>query len=203
MESRADAELVVLSQRGDRDAFNQLARRWQSGLFHFTRRMLGNGEDARDICQEALLRAYVNLPRLRDPAKFKAWIHLIAINLCRDRHRSARSRIGTETYEEGGSEEIRIVEGAVRLAAPIAAPDLAAERSQLSEVLSEMLARISPEQRTAILLREYQGFTTDEIAEITGVPTATVRTRIFYGLKAVRRMLQEHGIDRASYAGRE
>jgi RNA polymerase sigma-70 factor (ECF subfamily) len=195
VEARGDAELVVLSQQGDAEAFGQLARRWQAALFHFARRLLGNGDDARDVCQETLLRAYQNLPRLRDPAKFKAWIHLITLNLCRDRMRSPRARIETQAYEE---ETI----GDARRFVPPATPERVVDGTRLAEALGGVLARISPEQRAAILLREYQGFTTEEIAEMTGVPTATVRTRIFYGFRAVRQLLLERGIDAAGFNGR-
>jgi RNA polymerase sigma-70 factor, ECF subfamily len=183
LEARTDAELVVLSQKGDAEAFNELARHWQAALYRFTRRLLGDGEEARDVCQVTLLRAYQNLPRLRDPAKFKAWVHLIALNLCRDQRRSPRARFETEPFEEGAS-------GA-------AGPERALDRARLAETLDGVLARVSAEQRAAIVLREYQGFSTEEIAEMTGVPAATVRTRIFYGLKAVRAMLRERGIEGA------
>lgn len=195
VEARGDAELVVLSQQGDAEAFGQLARRWQAALFHFARRLLGNGDDARDVCQETLLRAYQNLPRLRDPAKFKPWVHLITLNLCRDRMRSPRARIESEAYEEETIGETR------RFTRP-ATPERVVDGARLAEALGGVLARISPEQRAAILLREYQGFTTEEIAEMTGVPTATVRTRIFYGFRAVRQLLLEQGIDAAGFDGR-
>lgn len=195
MEARGDAELVILSQQGDAEAFGLLARRWQAALFHFARRLLGNGDDARDVCQEALLRAYQNLPRLRDPAKFKSWVHLITLNLCRDRMRSPRVRIESEALEE------ETIGRAARAASP-ATPVRVVDAARLAEALNGVLARISPEQRAAILLREYQGFTTEEIAEMTGVPTATVRTRIFYGFRAVRQLLLEQGIDAAGFDGR-
>jgi RNA polymerase sigma-70 factor (ECF subfamily) len=195
VEARGDAELVVLSQQGDAEAFGQLARRWQTALFHFARRLLGNGDDARDVCQETLLRAYQNLPRLRDPAKFKAWVHLITLNLCRDRLRSPRARVESEAYEE------ETIGDAGRFARPDT-PERVVDGTRLAEALGGVLARISPEQRAAILLREYQGFTTEEIAEMTGVPTATVRTRIFYGFRAVRQLLLERGIDAGGFDGR-
>ena len=69
------------------------------------------------------------------------------------------------------------------------------EQISLSRVLEEALDRIPPEQRSAILLREYHGFTSEEIGEIAGVPAATVRTRIYYGLRSMRRALAERGID--------
>ena len=189
-----DAELAVRSQRGDSDAFAQLTHRWELPLFRFVRRMIGNDEDARDACQDALLKAYRNIRHLRDPAKFKTWLHHIAANRCRDHHRQRAAR-PVCSFEEGftGGE----------LLENRAAPDQNAEHQNMAEVLREVLDRLPHEQRTAILLREYQGFTSDEIGQMTGVPAATVRTRIFYGLKAMRRMLKGYGIQDASFQSGE
>lgn len=195
LSSMTDAELATLSQQGNAEAFGELARRWEGYLYRFARRMLGNDEDARDTCQDALLKAYLNIRRLRDPGRFRAWLHYIALNLCRDRHRSAGNR-AVQTYQEGGAEEIRII-----AANSCPAPDRRVERASLAEALAAVLGRLSLEQRTAILLREYQGFTSEEIAQITGVPAATVRTRIFYGLKSMRKMLGEYGISDADLLG--
>jgi RNA polymerase sigma-70 factor (ECF subfamily) len=193
-----DVELVVQSQGGDVEAFNQLASRCNASLYGFVRRMMGNAEDARDLCQEALLKAYLNIRRLRDPTRFRGWLHHIALNLCRDWHRSARARVRSESYEEGQPNEIRILEASGRRVAP----DAAAEQASLAEVLGQMLDQLSWEQRTAIVLREYQGFTSEEIAQITGVPAATVRTRIFYGLRTIRKMMHQNGITMQSLQGR-
>ncbi len=196
MDSMTDAELAVLSQRGNLEAFNELARRWHQGLYWFVRRMLSNDEDARDACQDALLKAYQNIGRLRDPSKFKAWLHHIALNLCRDRYRSAHSRV-ERACDTGPAAERALDQTSD--ARPT--PDSFAETSDLAEILSRSLDRLSLEQRTAIVLREYQGFSTQEIAQITGVPTATVRTRIFYGLKTLRRILPELGVTPADLGG--
>lgn len=186
-EPMSDAELVALCQQGDLRAFNSLVRKWDAGLYHFVRRMMGDAEEARDIVQETLLKAHLNIRRLRDPESFRSWIHHIAINLCRDWHRSPRVRKQTRSLDAAA-------ENGVELAATGAATDAGAERSSTATLLEDVLARLSHEQRTAILLREYHGFTSDEIARITGVPAATVRTRIFYGLRAVRKLLAEQGI---------
>ncbi len=186
-----DAELVAQTRSGDLQAFNTLTRRWDGSLYRFARRQLGNEEDARDVCQEALVKAYLNIGRLRDPAKFKSWAHHIVLNLCRDRYRSAKSRVQTTAYEEGRPDELTLVESGPGADAP---PDEGARRILLRETLTRVMGRLPEEQRAAILLKEYQGFTSEEISEITGVPAATVRTRIFYGLKAVRRMLAEEGV---------
>ena len=190
MESMTDEQLVALTQEGNLQAFNRLTARWQASIYRFVLRVLGNQEDARDVCQEALLKAYLNIERLRDGRKFKPWLHHIALNLCRDRFRSATARVDVHTYEEEGLDE-------KRLAAERAeewSPERQATQGDLFRVLGEVFSRIPTEQRSALLLREYHGFTTEEIGEITGVPAATVRTRIFYGLRSIRKQLDRRGI---------
>jgi RNA polymerase sigma-70 factor (ECF subfamily) len=191
-----DAELVALSRGGNLQAFNRLANRRNASLYRFVQRVLGDAEEARDICQDALLKAYLNIGRLRDPARFGAWLHHIALNLCRDRFRAGRNRF-EQPYEEGNPGEAQLVaaRGVQR------APDREAEQASLARLLNRALGELSGEQRTAIILREYQGFTCEEIAEITGVPPTTVRTRIFYGFRALRKILRRCGLTDADLRG--
>jgi RNA polymerase sigma-70 factor, ECF subfamily len=186
LDSMTDQELVALTQQGDMQAFNRLVARVETGVYGFVLRTLGNQQDARDICQEALLRAYRNIAGLRDGRRFRAWVHHIALNLCRDLFRSQGYRADVRTLrgtEEQGEDPISLVVDSVGAEAR--------ERRERVRMLEGVFARLPAEQRSAILLREYHGFTSEEIGEITGVPAATVRTRIFYGLRALRRMLQE------------
>lgn len=199
MKSLTDQQLVALTQEGNMGAFNSLTSRWESSLYRFVHRLMGDPEEARDVCQEALLKAYLNIAKLRDGSKFKAWIHHIALNLCRDRFRSSRAHAEVRSYEEEGLDERRLATEA----AAHTSPGHHAERAGMMAVLEQVFARIPVEQGSAILLREYHGFTTDEIGEITGVPAATVRTRIFYGLRSVRKMLREQGIEMPETASKE
>jgi RNA polymerase sigma-70 factor (ECF subfamily) len=193
--SLTDAELVLLARQGNLDAFNRLARRWDGSLFRFAERLLGDREEARDVCQETLLKAYLHLARLREPAKFKSWAHHIALNLCRDRHRGRKHR-SPEAYAEGEPAELRLVEEV----GEAFHPEDETQRAELGRLLARALASLPREQREAILLREYQGFTSEEVADIVGAPAATIRTRIFYGLKAIRANLRERGITGAGGA---
>lgn len=191
-----DQELIDLVHAGDATAFNRLTERWESTLYRFIRRVMGNPDDARDVCQEALLKAWVHLPRLREASRFKSWLHYIALNLCRDRFRSRKSRGVSQTYEEAG---------ATALPADVTRPhhwstQRTTERASLRDLMEEVLGTLPVEQRTAIVLREFQGFTSDEIAQITGVPSATVRSRIFYGFKTLRRTLRDRGITEDNFA---
>ena len=188
-----DAELVALARDGNLDAFNCLASRWEQSIFRFARRMLGDTEDARDVCQEALVKSYLNLNKLREPGRFKAWAHHIALNLCRDRQRSRKHRQPLESYVEGEPGELTVVEGG----RSFGSPESDAHRSGLTGLVEEVLASLPEEQRSAILLREYHGFTSEEIGAMTEVPAATVRTRIYYGLRTARRQLRERGVTEA------
>jgi RNA polymerase sigma-70 factor (ECF subfamily) len=189
LDSLNDEQLVALAQQGNVAAFNRLSTRWESSVYRFALRVLGNREDARDVCQDALVKAYVNIARLREGKKFKSWVHHIALNLCRDRFRAAGAHAEHRAFDDEGPDEARIAvsRGETR------SPELDAHRAGLADLLDQVLAVLPDEQRSAILLREYHGFTSEEIGEITGVPAATVRTRIFYGLRTVRRHLQERG----------
>jgi RNA polymerase sigma-70 factor (ECF subfamily) len=193
LRSLTDAELVARTQAGDVGAFNELASRWESALYGFARRTLGDAEDARDVCQDAFVKAYQNIRRLRDGEKFKSWIHYIALNLCRDRFRTPRARADHVPFEEGRDA------GATATEPETESADRSAEAASLSALLGAALDRLPVEQRTSIVLREYQGLTSEEIGEIMGVPAATVRTRIFYGLKALRATLRAQGIEQADF----
>jgi RNA polymerase sigma-70 factor, ECF subfamily len=182
-----DEELVALSQRGNVAAFNRLTNRVEDSVYRFVLRTLGDREEARDVCQESLLKAYQNIGKLKNGSKFHAWVHHIALNLCRDRFRSPRHKARKQDLEEmeaaGGAAALELSQHSTLAHR--------GERAHLMLGVEEALAQLPAEQRFAILLREYQGFTSEEIGEITGVPAATVRTRIFYGLRTLRRMLGE------------
>jgi RNA polymerase sigma-70 factor, ECF subfamily len=186
----SDEQLVALTQGGNLEAFNRLIARRGTELYRLLLRNLRNRDDALDLCQEALVRAYQQIGTKREGARFKTWLYQIALNLCRDHFRSARSRqrtrVRVQTDLEGAAELMQRTQGE--------GPDRGALRADAMGHLGEILEKLPEEQSTAILLREYQGFTSGEIAEITGVPEATVRTRIFYGLKAIRKIAAERGV---------
>lgn len=182
----SDAQLVMRARLGDREAFSSLASRCGGPLVGLLRRVLGDDDAARDAAQEALLKAWLRLDTLRDAEQFRPWLHRIAVNLCRDRHRrGARMRpVGLEAVDAGG------VDGETS-----DSPLRAAERRDAAAAVRRALLRLPLEQRTAIVLREWEGYTSREIGELTGAPAATVRSRIYHGLRALRAMLPDHDPD--------
>lgn len=181
----AEEALVQRAAMGDSIAFGKLADRWWQPLYRFGYRLAGNREEAEDICQESLVRAFRSVHELEDHRKFSSWLHRIALRVYQDRRRRERARpaisldgMGEEADGAGLLDRLA-TEG--RHATPGPARDL--EIWETRRLLQEALDELPEEQREAIVMREFQGLTTAEIAEIVGVPTATVRTRIFYGLK--------------------
>ncbi len=185
----SDAGLVSRVLAGDVGAFNALAHRWQTPLYNFAYRYTGHVEEAEDVCQEAFTRAFAQLGRLKEPERFGSWLHAIAYRLCQDRGRRRKKRIelsteqlaesgidastlGGDWNERGGDDPLAVVEG-----------------KELVELLKHALGKLPEEQRVALILREWQGYKSGEIADLLGVPVATVRSRIFYGLKSMRRLL--------------
>ena len=184
--SCTDEELVDRSRGGDVDSFNQLILRWERPIYALAYRVIGREEDARDVCQEAFLRAYRALPGFKGEAKFSSWLYRITLNLCRDWIRRQRRAPVTQMPED-----VDLLEVAAAGGPRESIEDLVARR-ELSSVVEEAMALLPPEQRTAIVLKEYHGMTFQEIADLQGCPLSTVKTRLYQGLSVLRRHLERH-----------
>ena len=187
LSSLDDEELVTRSRTGDTESFNQLVRRWERPIFALAYRTLGREEDARDITQETFLRAFRALPGFKGDAKFSSWLYRIALNLCRDWMRRDR-RAPMVTVPDG----VEIHELAAEKQEVASVEDLAA-RAELSGAVAKAMKLLPPEQRTAIILKEYHGLTFQEIADLMNCPLSTAKTRLYQGLTLLRRHLAEQG----------
>jgi RNA polymerase sigma-70 factor (ECF subfamily) len=182
-----DEELVARAQGGDIESFNQLIVRWERPIYALAYRVIGREEDARDVCQDAFLRAYRALPGFKGQAKFSSWLYRIALNLCRDWIRRQRRAPVSQLPEDTDAIELATETGPVE-----SIEDLVARR-ELSAIVEEAMSELSEEQRTAIILKEYHGMTFQEIADMQGCPLSTVKTRLYQGLSLLRRRLEQQG----------
>jgi RNA polymerase sigma-70 factor (ECF subfamily) len=185
--TRTDEELVARAQGGDIESFNQLIVRWERPIYALAYRVIGREEDARDVCQDAFLRAYRALPGFKGQAKFSSWLYRIALNLCRDWIRRQRRAPVSQLPEDTDASELAAETGPVE-----SIEDLVARR-ELSAIVAEAMSVLSDEQRTAIILKEYHGMTFQEIADMQGCPLSTVKTRLYQGLSLLRRRLAQQG----------
>ena len=184
----SDEELVARSAGGDVDSFNQLVVRWERPIYALAYRVIGREEEARDLVQEAFLRAYRSLGGFRGDAKFSSWLYRITLNLCRDWIRRQKRAPFVEAPEGVDVIELAGENGPVE-----SVEDLVA-RQDLGAVVNRAMAALSEDQRKAIVLKEYQGLTFQEIADLLDCPLSTVKTRLYQGLVVLRRELEKQGI---------
>lgn len=192
--SCTDEELVARSARGDRDSFNELIVRWERPIYALAYRVIGHEEDARDVCQETFLRAFRGIAAFKGQARFSSWLYRIAINLCRDWIRRTR-RAPVVQAPEG----VDLVDLASERGPAESIEDLVS-RHDMSRVVEKAMRALSEEQRTAIVLKEYEGLTFQEIADMLGCPLSTVKTRLYQGLTLLRRQLEREGFGREASA---
>ena len=183
-----DEELVARSIGGDSDSFNELMHRWERPIHALAYRQIGREEDARDVCQETFLRAYRALPGFRGQAKFSSWLYRIALNLCRDWVRRERRTPVVQAAEDVDLMELAAARG------PSESLEDRIARQDLGRTVERAMALLSDDQRTAIILKEYQGLTFQEIADLVGCPLSTVKTRLYQGLTVLRRELARTGV---------
>jgi RNA polymerase sigma-70 factor, ECF subfamily len=191
--TRTDEELVARATAGDLDCFNQLVTRWERPIYALAFRTLGREEDARDVVQEAFLRAYRGLRGFKGEAKFSSWLYRITLNLCRDSMRRDRRAPIVQTPEG-----VDAVDLADAQASPSESVEDLVARREMSQAVSRAMAELPEEQRTAILMKEYHGLTFQEIADTLGCPLSTVKTRLYQGLSVLRRRLERRQAEAAS-----
>ena len=187
-----DEELVARAKAGDLDCFNQLVSRWERPIYALAYRTLGREEEARDVVQEAFLRAYRGLKGFKGEAKFSSWLYRITLNLCRDWIRRERRQPLALTPEG-----VDLVELAGEAEDTESIEELVA-RKEIGAAVAKAMALLPEEQRTAIVLKEYHGLTFQEIAGMLDCPLSTVKTRLYQGLSVLRRRLERRQAEEAS-----
>lgn len=163
--------LIALSRRGNTDAFDQLVGAYQDRIYHLVYRITGNHADAQDAAQEAFVKAYTSLSGFRAQSAFSTWLHRIAVNVAVDLVRR-RAKRATPVVDVAAPAGDPLADGA--------------ERAEVQLRIHRAIAALPLEQRSAVVLRDVQGCTYEEIASALGIPVGTVRSRLSRGREALR-----------------
>ncbi|HEX6677692.1 MAG TPA: bifunctional nuclease domain-containing protein [Actinomycetes bacterium] len=182
MDGRDDAALVAAVLGGDREAFGPLLRRWRPSVLRLCRRLLGPGQEAEEVAQEAAVQAFVGLPRLADPARFGAWLHAIAANRARMALRRRRP-----LALDGLPADAAVV---LRWGDAAPTPEGALAGREVHEAIMAALRALPPAQRDAVIGFYLEGYSYDELAELLGAPKSAVRGRLYHGRRQLRRALR-------------
>jgi RNA polymerase sigma-70 factor (ECF subfamily) len=157
-----DSILVRAAQNGDVDAFEELVRRYQTSIYRVALRMLGSRADAQDAVQETFVRAWRALPRFRQDSAISTWLYRIVTRRALDKIASRRStRTLDEVEVEAGPD-----------------PAQAAEDQERLRAVRRAIAKLPPDQRAALVLREFEGLSYQEVAQVLGASLPAIKTRI-------------------------
>lgn len=189
-----EKELISLSQKGDIDAFEELVARYERKVYTIAYRYMGNPEDASDLAQETFLKVFKSIDKFRGESSFSTWIYRITANICKDELRKIKRKPQTSLDQEVWLDEGSVVRQAVD---EKPTPDEAFEQKELRNYLQDLIAKLSPEYRMVVVLRDINGYSYDEIAKITDTSLGTVKSRLNRARKALSEqinLVKEGGI---------
>ncbi len=174
-EQMSHSQMVELARIGNSEAFSNLFCQYQLGIYGYLLGLVGNSEDAHDLTQETFFKAWVELPNLHDPLKFKAWLYRIARNLAYDQGRRKKKIIWCSPEEL--NEEYFIA----------SQPDLAEHLAQ-KELVKRTLAQLPLKYRECLLLQVEGGLSQSQIAEIVGISRESVSTYVYNARRLFREL---------------
>jgi RNA polymerase sigma-70 factor (ECF subfamily) len=182
-----DQQLVARVQTGDSRAFDLLVLKYQHKIFSLIGRYVHDADEVQDVAQEAFIKAYRALPKFRGDSQFYTWLYRIAVNTAKN-HLVSRSRrppgsdvdVEDAEYYEGGA-ALRDIE----------TPENALFGAELKQVVQAAISDLPDDLRTAVTLREFDGLSYEDIADIMDCPVGTVRSRIFRAREAIDNKVRE------------
>jgi len=181
-----DRRLISEALAGRTASFGELVLRYQDRLYHVANRIVDNPDDALDVVQDSFVNAYQSLASFKGDAEFFTWLYRIAFNTAISAKRRKRSAVSLDAGvgkngELGLDPEDRTVD---------VAPGAAMERTEDERMLADAVAKLSPEHRTVLLMKDIDGLKYEDIAVVMGVPIGTVRSRLHRARFELRNLLE-------------
>jgi RNA polymerase sigma-70 factor, ECF subfamily len=185
--SATDKQLVQRVQKGDRRAFDLLVVKYQQKIMSLIGRYVHDTDEVQDVAQEAFVKAYRALPNFRGDSAFYTWLYRIAINTAKN-HLVSRSR--RPPGRDVDLEDAQFMDSADQLR-DAQTPENSLFGDELRAVVNETLAELPDDLRAAVTLREFDGLSYEEIAEVMECPVGTVRSRIFRAREAIDKRVRD------------
>ena len=185
-EQNVDQSLVERVQNGDKSAFDVLVRKYQHKVVKLISRYIKDPEEALDVSQEAFIKAYRALPNFRGDSAFYTWMYRIAINTAKNYLVAQGRRLPNVDIEAQEAEQF---EGESTLK-EYATPERLLQRDEIQKTVFSTIEKLPEDLKTAIMLREIEGLSYEEIAEAMSCPVGTVRSRIFRAREAIDKSLK-------------
>ncbi|EAY27362.1 RNA polymerase sigma factor [Microscilla marina] len=193
-----DEMLVNKARNGDRKAFNHLVNLWNNRIYNFTYKYFNDHDLAMEATQRTFIAVYKNLQKLEQPARFRSWLYRIASNNCHEEERRNKRRWTVSLFKSAqkAGEEAPPWGKYEKDTNRFANPDQQYQKTELEQVLHRALKELSEEQRIVVIMKEYEGLKFKEIAEALAISENTAKSRMYYGLNALRKVLNKWNINK-------
>jgi len=187
---REDAILIRAFQGGDKAAFDELVLKHQHKLFNLCYRFLGDYQEANDSAQETFIKVYRSLKRFRFESAFSTWLYRIGVNTCKNKLRSAAYTQKKKMVPLDNPVSLDHSSPAMGIQDETHSPAMELEKKERMRVIQEAINALPPEQKEVVTLRDIEGFSYEEIVEITGFNPGTVKSRLARARLDLRKKLR-------------
>jgi RNA polymerase sigma-70 factor (ECF subfamily) len=187
--------LIVRAQQGDQNAQGRLMQLWYKRIYNFCYKFFLDHDMAMEVSQKTFISMCRNLAGLQDVSRFRSWLYKIAVNYCREEARRKKSSRSLP-FEKVWNQELEDSPQWEKASHRHENPERMLQQHELSDILQKALALLSEEQREVVLMKEYEGLKFREIAEVLNISENTVKSRMYYGLEALKKLLEERNINK-------
>jgi RNA polymerase sigma-70 factor (ECF subfamily) len=187
-----EEKLLERLRARDERAFNELVKAYERRVFGLVFRMLNSRAESEDLTQEVFVQVFKAIGTFRGESKLSTWIYRIAVNLCKNRAKYLRVRHAGEQDElEEMAERLPLSQARNANVAQVARPDEAMAGRQVEEIVRQAISEVDENFRECLILCDVEELSYEEIAEITGLPVGTVKSRIFRGRAQLRELVEK------------
>jgi len=187
--------LIVRAKTGDQAAQGKLVQLWYKRIYNFGFKFFLDHDLAMEVSQRTFISMCKNLQALQDTARFKAWLYKIAVNYCREEARKRKSNRSLSfdlVWNRDAEDSPRWETSGQRLDNP----ERQLQQLELSDILQKALLELSEEQREVVIMKEYEGLKFREIADVLNISENTVKSRMYYGLDGLKKILEKKNINK-------
>ncbi len=185
--------LITQARQGDQNAQGKLVQLWYKRIYNFSYKFFLDHDLAMEVSQKTFISMCKNLASLQDVVRFKSWLYKIAVNYCREEARKKKGNRALSfdvVWNREAEESPQWESSSFRLDNP----ERQLEQRELSDILQQALLELSDDQREVVIMKEYEGLKFREIAEALNISENTVKSRVYYGLDGLRKILERKKI---------
>lgn len=185
--------LIINARAGDEYAFNKLVGLWYKRIYNFCYKYFGSHDQAMDATQKTFIAVHKSFHSLQSPDRFKSWLYRIALNKCHEEERGVFRKKMVSMFsspDDGVVNQVKELEDKTN-----ANPDKKLQKKELADLVTKCLNELSTEQREVVIMKEYEGLKFREIAEALEISENTAKSRLYYGLTALRKTMMKMNVN--------